>query len=235
MLGLSNSSVLSVMKRHSNEKALAQEGGRTSRGSIKNMRTHVGLLNEYHNQRANTQERDATGIAIIEEFWRVHPTRFGRTGCRRWKADALLAANAAWKTAADAKSSIGGIAAPQPIDQETRDAAGSPKVLEPRAAKDMEFEVLSARSAKVRRHGRAAPCQTAKRMKIPIAAIVTRTPPIHMPICHRKRMVSRCAASASRFAISVRSLSKAVSFFDISARNLSIAAWNLSKALSYFA
>ena len=74
----------------------------------------------------------------------------------------------------------------------------------------------------------AATRQIAKRMKIPNAAIVTRTPAIHMPISHRKRMISRCAASASRFAMSVRSLSKAASFFDI-------AAWNLSKAPSYFA
>ncbi len=80
-----------------------------------------------------------------------------------------------------------------------------------------------------------APRQIAKRMKIPNAAIVMRTPAIHTPIIHRMRLISRCAVSASRFAMSVRSLSKAVSFFDMSARNLSIAAWNLSKAPSYFA
>ena len=71
-------------------------------------------------------------------------SRFKRAGHHGSKAgaDALLAANAAWKTTAGAKSSIGGIAAPQSIDQETRDAAGSPKILEPCVAKDMEFGSL---------------------------------------------------------------------------------------------
>ena len=74
----------------------------------------------------------------------VHPILFGPTGCRWSKAEANaeLAANAAWKTTADAKSSIGGIAAPQSIDQEARDAAGYPMVLEPRVAKDREFGSL---------------------------------------------------------------------------------------------
>ena len=56
---------------------------------------------------------------------------------------------------------------------------------------------------------RAAPRQIAKRMKIPNAAIVTRTPAIHMPASQRMRLTSRCAVSASRFAMSVRSSSKA--------------------------
>ena len=38
VLGLSKSSVQSILKRHDIDKVLAQEGGRTSRGSIKNMR-----------------------------------------------------------------------------------------------------------------------------------------------------------------------------------------------------
>ena len=74
----------------------------------------------------------------------VHPILFGPTGCRWSKAEANaeLAANAAWKTTAGPKSSIGGIAAPQSIDQEARDAAGCPMVLEPRVAKDREFRSL---------------------------------------------------------------------------------------------
>ena len=66
----------------------------------------------------------------------------------------------------------------------------------------------------------AAPRQIAKRMKIPNAAIVTRTPATHTPIIHRMRLISRCAMSVRSFskapwflAMSVRSLSKAVSFF----------------------
>ena len=88
----------------------------------------------------------------------------------------------------------------------------------------------------------AAPRQIAKRIKIPNTAIVTRTPPIHMPTSHCMRLLSRCAVSARNFSISVRSYSKALSFVDISARNLSkavsfwaISARNLSRAPSYFA
>ena len=74
----------------------------------------------------------------------------------------------------------------------------------------------------------AALRQIAKRIKIPNTEIVTISPPIHTPIIHRMRLISRRDKSASRFAMSVRSLSRAVSFFGISARKL-------SKALSYFA
>lgn len=62
VLGLSKSSVQSILKRHDIEKVLAQEGGRTSRGSIKNMRSYVGFLNDFHGH-------GATDIATIEEYW----------------------------------------------------------------------------------------------------------------------------------------------------------------------
>ena len=74
----------------------------------------------------------------------------------------------------------------------------------------------------------AAPRQIAKLIKIPNTAIVTRTPPIQMPISHCMRLLSRCAMSA-------RNLSKAVSFWAMSVRNLSISTRNRSKAPSYFA
>ena len=49
----------------------------------------------------------------------MHPIHFRQTGCGWSKADAdaLLAANAAWKTTVGAKSSIGGIAAPQSLNK----------------------------------------------------------------------------------------------------------------------
>ncbi len=75
---------------------------------------------------------------------------------------------------------------------------------------------------------RAALRQIAKRIKIPNIEIVTISPPIHAPIIHRMRLISRRAKSASRFAMSVQSLSRAVSFFGTSARKL-------SRALPYFA
>lgn len=62
VLGLGKSSVQSVLKRHGIERVLAAEGGRTSRGSLNNMRQYVALLNDLNH----------TGIADIdgiEEYW----------------------------------------------------------------------------------------------------------------------------------------------------------------------
>jgi hypothetical protein len=62
VLGLGKSSVQNVLKKHGITRLLASEGGRTSRGSIENMRAYVGLLNSLH----------AAGIADldeIEKFW----------------------------------------------------------------------------------------------------------------------------------------------------------------------
>ena len=105
----------------------------------------------------------------------------------------------------------------QSIDQKTPDAPGFPKVLEARVAKDAEcgspVGAFSPRSASMGVLS-AEPLQIAKRMKIPNAAIVTRTPAIHTPIIHRMRLISLCA-------MSVRSLSKAVSFWAISVRSFS--------------
>ena len=41
VLGLGRASVQSVLKRHGIERVLAAEGGRTSRGSLNNMRQYV--------------------------------------------------------------------------------------------------------------------------------------------------------------------------------------------------
>ncbi|MCT4684093.1 MAG: DUF4928 family protein [Roseicyclus sp.] len=62
VLGLGKAAVQSVLKRHGIDRVLASEGGRTSRGSIDNMRAHVALLNDLHRQ----------GIAdldAIEGYW----------------------------------------------------------------------------------------------------------------------------------------------------------------------
>src|SRR5260221_6654171 len=46
VLGLGQSAVQAILNRHDIVKILAAEGGRTSRGSIDNMRAYVGLLND---------------------------------------------------------------------------------------------------------------------------------------------------------------------------------------------
>lgn len=67
VLGLGKAAVQSILKRHRIDRVLAAEGGRTSRGSIDNMREFVALLNDLH--RKGLADLDA-----IEGFWieRVH-------------------------------------------------------------------------------------------------------------------------------------------------------------------
>lgn len=65
VLGLGKAAVQAVLNRHGITRVLAAEGGRTSRGSISNMREYVGFLNEL----ISPVDLDA-----IESYWieRVH-------------------------------------------------------------------------------------------------------------------------------------------------------------------
>jgi hypothetical protein len=65
--GLGGGAVQSILKRNGITRVLAKEGGRTSRGSIGNMRSYVAFLNDAAAQ--NTVDLDE-----IERFWidRVH-------------------------------------------------------------------------------------------------------------------------------------------------------------------
>ncbi len=67
VLGLGKSAVQSILKRHGIERVLAAEGGRTSRGSIGNMRDYIDFLNSLNGL---TDEE----LQSIELFWveRVH-------------------------------------------------------------------------------------------------------------------------------------------------------------------
>ncbi len=62
VLGLGKSAVQAILQRHGIDRVLASEGGRTSRGSIGNMREYVTLLNSL---------RDAGKIDLdaVEGFW----------------------------------------------------------------------------------------------------------------------------------------------------------------------
>ncbi|TMV05513.1 DUF4928 domain-containing protein [Ruegeria sediminis] len=62
VLGLGKAAVQSVLKRHGIDRVLAAEGGRTSRGSIDNMREYVALLNDLHGQ-------GLSDLEAIERFW----------------------------------------------------------------------------------------------------------------------------------------------------------------------
>ena len=60
--GLGRAGVQSVLKRHGIERVLAAEGGRTSRGSLNNMREYVACLNELY-------EKGIADFDVIEAYW----------------------------------------------------------------------------------------------------------------------------------------------------------------------
>jgi len=57
--GLGKGAVQNILARHGIDKVLAQEGGRTSRGSIGNMREYVEFLNSFYD----------SNLDLIELFW----------------------------------------------------------------------------------------------------------------------------------------------------------------------
>jgi hypothetical protein len=67
VLGLGKGAVQAVLKRHGITRVLADEGGRTSRGSLKNMREYVAFLNKLH-------RKGDVNLDAVEAFWieRVH-------------------------------------------------------------------------------------------------------------------------------------------------------------------
>lgn len=67
VLGLGKGAVQSVLNRHGIARVLAAEGGRTSRGSLGNMREYVAFLNDLG-------EKGSIDLEAIERFWieRVH-------------------------------------------------------------------------------------------------------------------------------------------------------------------
>lgn len=62
VLGLGKSAVQKILGKHGITRLLASEGGRTSRGSIDNMRAYVSLLNDLNT--AKSVDLDA-----VEKFW----------------------------------------------------------------------------------------------------------------------------------------------------------------------
>ncbi|WP_310680447.1 DUF4928 family protein, partial [Burkholderia multivorans] len=62
VLGLGKGAVQTVLNRHGIDRVLAAEGGRTSRGSISNMREYVAFLNGQ--AATSTVDLDA-----VEAFW----------------------------------------------------------------------------------------------------------------------------------------------------------------------
>lgn len=70
VLGLGKGAVQAILKDYNIDRVLAEEGGRTSRGSLGNMERYVGLLNELHSQGlADLEEIEKWWIARIREFF----------------------------------------------------------------------------------------------------------------------------------------------------------------------
>lgn len=70
--GLSKGAVQSILKRHGIEQVLAQEGGRTSRGSLQRMRVYVEFLNGL-DRPANLDAIEAHWIARVRAFFAGKP------------------------------------------------------------------------------------------------------------------------------------------------------------------
>lgn len=69
VLGLGKSAVQSILKRHGINHVLAAEGGRTSRGSLNNMREYVAFLNAISRKgKANLEAINAFWIDRVQEF-----------------------------------------------------------------------------------------------------------------------------------------------------------------------
>lgn len=77
VLGLGRSAVQAILKRHGITQVLAQEGGRTSRGSIANMREYLSFLNGAHESGTVTDWQAVENFWIdkVQSFWRTKPLR----------------------------------------------------------------------------------------------------------------------------------------------------------------
>lgn len=74
VLGLGKSAVQSILAKHGITRVLASEGGRTSRGSIGNMRDYVGLLNRLAAEiTLSLDEVEAYWIERVHEFFAAKP------------------------------------------------------------------------------------------------------------------------------------------------------------------
>lgn len=74
VLGLGRDAVQAILKNHAINRVLAAEGGRTSRGSIRNMRAYIQFLNEAHAD--GSLDLDAAmsfWIERVKEFFAAKP------------------------------------------------------------------------------------------------------------------------------------------------------------------
>ncbi len=87
VMGLGKSAVQSVLKDHGIDRVLAEEGGRTSRGSVGNMRKYVAFLNAQYAQ-------GGFDLEVVESWWadRVRDFFAGKPFVLRFDASKSLRA-----------------------------------------------------------------------------------------------------------------------------------------------
>lgn len=72
--GLGKASVQAILRDHGILRVLAEEGGRTSRGSLGNMHDYVAFLNQLHQEGlADTNAIEAWWIARVQDFFTAQP------------------------------------------------------------------------------------------------------------------------------------------------------------------
>ena len=99
VFGLGKTAVQSILQRHGISRVLASEGGRTSRGSIGNMREYVALLNQLHAEgRADLDAIETFWIARVHEFFAVKPFRIRLDASRSLRTVVLDQAEERQKT-----------------------------------------------------------------------------------------------------------------------------------------
>ncbi len=73
VLGLGTAAVQGILKRHGETRILAKEGGRTSRGSIGNMKAYVDFLNAHAPSKADLEEAERFWVERIRAFFAGKP------------------------------------------------------------------------------------------------------------------------------------------------------------------
>ena len=77
VMGLGKSAVQSILRKHGIDRVLAEEGGRTSRGSVDNMRKYVAFLNDLHAENPiDFEQVEGWWIERIKEFFAGKPFDF---------------------------------------------------------------------------------------------------------------------------------------------------------------
>jgi hypothetical protein len=85
--GLGKGAVQAILARHGITTVLAREGGRTSRGSMANMRSYVAFLNSLHTeQMADLEQIEPFWVARVRDFFAAKPFQISLDASRSVRA-----------------------------------------------------------------------------------------------------------------------------------------------------